>query len=100
MKVKPLFNKSVLGTNIFRALAARYGYRVAIKEVNRALRHYDKQRSFITSAHPIGKDADLFVWIDTVQGHDFWCELQYGKYNIASVRYRNSRELRQLRVRR
>lgn len=100
MKVKPLFHNSVFGTDIFRALAARHGYRNAIKEVNRALRHYEKQRSFITSDHPVYKDADLFVWKDTVQGHDFWSELQYGAYNKASLNYRNSRELRQLRVRR
>lgn len=99
MKVKQLFHNSVLGTDIFRALAARYGYRTAIKEVNRALRHYDKERSYITSNYSVNKTADLFVWENTIQGHNFWSELQYGKYNVSSVTYRNSRELRQLRVR-
>lgn len=100
MKVKPLFNRSVLGTDIFRALATRYGYRVAIQEVNRAVRHYDKSNLYIVSGRTVMKGADLFVWTKTVQGHDFWSELQYGQYNVSSVTYRNSRELRQLRVRR
>lgn len=76
MKIKRLFNVSVLGTDIYRNLVNMYGKRQAIKEVNKLVRsgcspYINKQKHH--------KTAHLALWESTPQGHTFWADVFYGR---------------------